>query len=267
MREIIGDSGPAVLLLPGGAESVDGFFPGMVDALVADPGCRVILYDRPGVAGSEVDGDLAGATAALHEAITAFGVGPVVVIGQSLGAAVAVLLAADHPADVAGLVLLDPTPLNDPALARMVEKRARSAVRAAGLPGIGALLRAMLRSSTRKSARRHDMSPQAKAAAAAMAELDFVQLGRAVEGLGDIADDFDHANLPSVPSIVVTADRTRGRTNDRIRAAHERLATALGAQLVSWPHAEHAVHLSHESEVIDVSRAVVRQVAASHPAA
>ena len=48
MLQVLGDSGPAVLLLPGGAEAVDGFYPGLIEGLMADPGCRVILYDRPG---------------------------------------------------------------------------------------------------------------------------------------------------------------------------------------------------------------------------
>jgi pimeloyl-ACP methyl ester carboxylesterase len=43
----------------------------------------------------------------------------------------------------------------------------------------------------------------------------------------------------------------------RRRRAHQRLATALGAPLVSWPGAEHAVHLSHPDEVLAVSRDVI----------
>ena len=41
---IVGDTGQPVMLLPGGAEASDGFFPGLPEGLVADPGCRVILY-------------------------------------------------------------------------------------------------------------------------------------------------------------------------------------------------------------------------------
>ena len=73
-----GDSGPAVLLLPGGAESVDGFFPGLVEGLVADPGCRVIEYDRPGTGTSAVERSLADAPGHLHALIEDLVFGPVV---------------------------------------------------------------------------------------------------------------------------------------------------------------------------------------------
>src|SRR4029078_3960982 len=97
MRQVLGDSGPAVLLLPGGAEAVEGFYPGLIQGLMADPGCRVILYDRPGTAGADLEGGLAGAADAIHGTLSELGIAPVVVVGQSLGGAVALLLARDHP--------------------------------------------------------------------------------------------------------------------------------------------------------------------------
>lgn len=263
MLEIQGDSGTAVLLLPGGAEAVDGFFPGLVEALRADPGCRVILYDRPGVEGSSVAGGLADATDAIHTTLADLGVGPVVVIGQSLGAAVAVLLAHDRPDDVAGLVLIDPTPINDPALARMVAKRAEATARAARIPGVTSLLRALLRASTKKSARTHDMSPEAKAALRKMTELDIARLGASVAGMPEIADAFDESRLPHVPALVLTADR---KPTDPIRLAHQRLATALDAPLIAWPRAEHAMHLTNQAQVIAAAQEVVRNVSADRAA-
>ena len=56
----------------------------MVEGLMADPGCRVILYDRPGTVVSDVVGGLADATDSIHATLAQLGVGPVVVIGQSL---------------------------------------------------------------------------------------------------------------------------------------------------------------------------------------
>lgn len=257
MVKIVGDSGPAVLLLPGGAEGVEGFFPGLVEGLHADPGVRVILFDRPGVGDSTAPGGLADAADALHSAIGDDG--PVVAIGQSLGGAVALLLAARHPSDIAGLVLLDPTPINDPDLAVMVEKRARQAVTMFGMPLVGAVLRGALMRSAKKSVKRHDMGPEARDAMLTIAELDAPKLGRAVAGLADIGAGLDLSAVPRVPAVVVTADRA---PHDRIRAAHERLAEAIGAELVSWRRAEHAVHLTHPAEVLETSRAVLRAV---HP--
>ena len=262
MREVLGDSGPAVMLLPGGGEAVKGFYPGLVEGLMADPGCRVILYDRPGTVGSLVDGGLAGATEAIHETLAELGIGPVVVIGQSLGGAVGLLVTRDHPDGVAGLVLLDPTPVNDVKLARQVEQTARIMARLSTLPGIGWALSAMLRSSAKGSARRHHMTPDARAAMLKMAEVDLAGLARSAEGLEVIARGFDESQLPLVPAAVLTADR---KADSTIRAAHQRLATAFDTPLLSWKGAEHAMHLSNPDEVLEASRAVLRAVAAAKP--
>lgn len=260
MTQVIGESGPAVLLLPGGAEAVEGFFPGLIEGLVADPGCRVILYDRPGAGDSAVDGGLADASGALHAMIGELGIGPVVVIGQSLGGAVALLLAADHPDDVAGLVLLDPTPISDRELASMVSRRMGTMVKLFRMPVIGRLLRSYLVSSAEKSARRHDMTPEASAATRKIADVDMTHLAAAVVGLDELAEGLDLSRIPRVPAVVVTADR---KGTSSIRRAHETLATAIGASLVSWPGAEHEVHLTHQHEVLELSRDVVRQVIAA----
>ena len=206
-----------MLMLPGGAEAVEGFFPGLVEGLIADPGCRVILFDRPGTGTSEVDGGLAEASDAIHAALTELGIGPVVVIGQSLGGAVALLVARDHPQDVAGLVLLDPTPVNDVKIAKNVEKTSRVTGRLSTVPGLGALLTAMLRSSANKSIRRHEMGPEASAAMLKITEVDLVKLGESADGLEAIAQGFDESQLPHVPAAVVTADR---KANSAIRRAH-----------------------------------------------
>ena len=260
MREVLGESGPAVLLLPGGAEAVEGFYPGLIEELIADPGCRVVLYDRPGTAGSGTEGGLAGATEAIHDTLAELGVGPVVVIGQSLGGAVGLLLARDHPEDVSGLVLLDPTPVNDVKLARQVEQKARTMAQLSTVPGIGWALSAMLRSSANRSARRHDMTPDARAAMLTMAEVDLPGLARSAEGLEHIAQGFDESKLPRVPAAVVTADR---RVDSAIRRAHERIASALDTPLLCFAGAEHAVHLTHPDQVLQASRAVLRAVAAT----
>lgn len=260
MLQVLGESGPAVLLLPGGAEAVDGFFPGLVEGLIADPGCRVILYDRPGTAASEVVGGLAEATDSIHTMLISLSVGPVVVVGQSLGGAVAMLLARDHPDDVSGLVLLDPTPVNDVKLARQVELMASTTATLSTVPGLGWALTALLRTSATRSARRHAMSPAARAAALAMADVDLPQLCAAAAGLERLAHSFDESQLPLVPAAVVTADRRYGSP---LRRAHQRVAAALDTPLLSWRRAVHEVHLSHEREVLEVTRAVVRAVAAA----
>jgi pimeloyl-ACP methyl ester carboxylesterase len=112
---IVGSGGPVVVLLPGGAESAEGFAPALVEGLVADPGCRVVLWDRPR------GGSLTRAPAAVHRMLADHDLGPAVLVGQSLGGAVAAMTACAHPGDVAGLVLLDPTPVNDNVAAIQIE--------------------------------------------------------------------------------------------------------------------------------------------------
>ncbi|WUL55635.1 hypothetical protein OHS58_19885 [Amycolatopsis sp. NBC_00348] len=45
-----------------------------------------------------------------------------------------------------------------------------------------------------------------------------------------------------------------------VRRAHDRLATALGADVVSWPGATHSVHLDHPDEVLATVRDLVTRV-------
>lgn len=258
MVRVLGDDGPLVLLLPGGAEAVEGFFPGLAEGLLVEPGCRVVLYDRAGTGSSAVAGTIADAADDLHAMIAALGAGPVVAIGQSLGGAAALLLAQQHPGDVAGLVLLDPTPVSDPALARQVVDRARSMAKLARFRLAHRALTALLVASVKRSARKHRMSAAAREAGLRVAAVDIPGLGAAVEGLVEAADGFDASRIPRVPTAVVTADRKAG---DPVRAAHERLAAALGVEVVRWPGAEHAVHLTHEAEVLALSRDIVRRVA------
>ncbi|MEV8372582.1 alpha/beta hydrolase [Kribbella sp. NPDC056861] len=251
-----GESGPPVLLLPGGAESCDGFFPGLPEGLAADPGCRVILQDRPGT-GAAADGSLADAAAYVSGLIDELGCGPVVVVGQSLGGAVAVLLAREYPEKVAGLVLLDPTPINDVRLAAQVEQTMRRTARVASIPVLGGLVKAGLRASAAKIVRRQQLRPDCAEAQAKIGQLDIPQLGRAVEGLTELAKSFEEVELPRLPAVVVTADR---KPDNKIRQAHTRLAAALGAPIVCWPGATHSVHLDHPDETLAVVRDLVSSI-------
>jgi pimeloyl-ACP methyl ester carboxylesterase len=245
---------PPVLLVPGGAEAVHGFFPGMPEALAEDPGCRVVEFDRPGAEGSTEDGSLADAADAIHAEIPRLGCAPVVVVAQSLGGAVAVLLAAAHPEDVVGLVLLDPSPINDTELATALERRMASTERLGRVPVVRSLLHALLRGSASRSARRHGMEPARRAAALQMADADLGRLARAVDGIASVAARLDLSDAPAVPTVVVSADRPE---DDAVRRAHERLARAFGGTVAIWPGAEHMVHLTHPEQVLGVCREVI----------
>ena len=74
---------------------------------------RVVAFDARGHGGSErlpADVSRAAHTADALMVIERLGLAPAVVIGQSLGAQVAILLAAEHPELMRGLVVVDASP-------------------------------------------------------------------------------------------------------------------------------------------------------------
>ena len=101
--------GPAVVLIHGnvvtGSDWEDS---GLVEALLRHH--RVIAFDRPGFGHSDRPRDRIWTAERqadlLHMALRRLGVARPVVVGHSWGAGVALAMAARHPQDVAGLVLL-----------------------------------------------------------------------------------------------------------------------------------------------------------------
>ncbi|RBL80328.1 hypothetical protein DDE05_52050 [Streptomyces cavourensis] len=86
------------------------------------------------------------------------------------------------------------------------------------------------------------------------------ELARALEGLCALAEDFRESDLPrGVPAAVVSADHEPGRIGDGARAAHARVAAALGVPVTRWPGTSHSLHLEQPERTIDVIRAVVRR--------
>lgn len=242
-------TGPAVLLLPGAGARCDGFFPGLAGSLAAEPGSRVIEYDVPE--------SLPEVTAHLHDLIARLGTGPVVVVGQSLGGAMALVLARDHPEDVAGLVLLDVTPVNDAVLCRRVERAFRAVALMCRIPLIHRMFQRRMVQGAAREARRLQLRPDCAAAGAQVAaEADLVQLGRVVTGLAELSVRFDETGLPRVPAAVITADRSPDSASHR---AHQRIADALGESLLCWPGSTHSVHLTHPDEVLAAVRDVLER--------
>lgn len=254
---IYGDAGQPILLLPGGAASCTGFFPGVVEGLLSDPGCRVIVHDRPGTGTSVTAGSLAGASAHLHTLIEELGMGPVIVVGQSLGGAVGVLFARDYPNDVAGVVLLDATPINDSRVCARVERGFTFTAALSRFPGIDKSLSFMIRRAAEKDIQRWGFRPDCADAYLQISETDVRELAHSLKGLTSLAADLREGDLPKIPAAVVTADR---KQDNKIRRAHQRLADAFGGSLISWPGAIHQVHLQYLEETLTTIRQVASQV-------
>lgn len=258
--QVHGESGPPVLLLPGGSVTCEGFYPGYVEALVEEPGARVVVHDRPGTGTSPVDGTLAEASSHLHTLVQDLGMGPVVVVGQSLGGTVATLFARDFPEDVAGIVLLDATPFNDVALIKKVERMYTWLAVAARAAPTRYLLRRWMSSEAEKLIAAHGLQPRYADALRANAAVDMRDIARSLRGISAIAEGFREADLPSgIPAAVVSADHKQNATGTSVRAAHQRLADAFGTSVTRWPDASHGLHLEFPAETIEVIRTVVRE--------
>ncbi len=256
--DVLGTSGPPVLLLPGGAEAADGFFPGLVEGLIDDPGARVIIHDRPGTGTSDEDGLLADAADHLHGVIGELGLGPVVLVGQSLGGAVAILLAIKHPDDVGGLVLLDPTPITDVAGAVKLERAMGISRRLYGVPGLRQLIQGQLRRGMRRSVHGMQLREDCRVALEKIGDVDLAKLALAVRGIGGIAAEVRLDDLPAVPAAVILADRPDDHPYSE---SHLAMARALGVERVRWPGAAHNVQVTHPDETLAAVRGVVGQVA------
>ncbi|MEJ7932227.1 alpha/beta hydrolase [Ramlibacter sp. AN1015] len=102
-------SGPPVAMLHGNGVHMGDLLASGVPQQLAQS-CRVVLFDRPGFGHSLRPRDRLwtphAQAAVLHRALLALGMDRPVVLGHSLGALVALALALDYPANLAGLVLV-----------------------------------------------------------------------------------------------------------------------------------------------------------------
>ena len=103
-------SGPPVVMIHGLGGNLMNFTHSMVARIARDH--RVIALDRPGSGYStradDGDASLRAQAQMIAACLDALDVGPALVVGHSLGGAVSLALALDHPERVAGLALLAP---------------------------------------------------------------------------------------------------------------------------------------------------------------
>ncbi|TFW03184.1 alpha/beta fold hydrolase [Oxalobacteraceae bacterium OM1] len=102
--------GPALLLIHGLAGQMRHFTYGVTERLASQH--RVVTLDRPGsgysVRGEATPADLSTQAAAIAALIDTLQLGRPFVVGHSLGGAIALTLAVEHPQRVSGLALVAP---------------------------------------------------------------------------------------------------------------------------------------------------------------
>ena len=102
--------GQALVLIHGLAGQMRHFTYGMVKLLA--PHFRVVAIDRPGsgysVRPEAMPADVSTQAAAIAALLDKLQLGPAVIVGHSLGGAIALTLAVEHPRCVAGLALVAP---------------------------------------------------------------------------------------------------------------------------------------------------------------
>ncbi|MDP9182526.1 MAG: alpha/beta hydrolase [Actinomycetota bacterium] len=253
--EITGTSGSPVLLLPGGASTSRGFFPGLAEVLA---GHRVVSLDRPGTGLAHDRGvaTLASGSAAAASVLEDLGAGPAVVVGQSLGGALAVQLAMDHPDLVSGLVLIDPTPVDLPKLAGKL----RPLLGVLSLPGRVPVVGARLdRLVWKAMSARSSVAPEARSGLEAMiSSASWATTGRAVRTLkDDVVALAPRLRRLDVPVVLLTAER---KADHAVRKSHERLVSELGGHIVAPSGAVHAEHLRDPEGVNALVQSVVAEV-------
>jgi pimeloyl-ACP methyl ester carboxylesterase len=254
---VTGSSGPPVVLLAGGASSSHRFFPGVEEAL---SDYRVVSFDRPGTGKAQDLGtaSFTTGTAALASFLAELGAGPAVVVGQSLGGAQAVHFATTRSDLVAGLVLVDPTPLDAPEQLKL----ARRVFGAVGLPGRLPLVGKRAEKLMWNLLGGHGIIPEAREAWEVMStSASFAVTVRALEKTDDeMVDLLGRLHHLDVPVVLLTADR---KPDHAVRRSHERLIARIGGEIVAPPKAVHAQQLRDPKSVNELVLRVAREAAAS----
>ncbi len=226
-----------VLLVPGGGSSVHGYFPELASCLGTH--ARLIAVDPRGldVATGRRWLRLAEHARWLAQAVRLDCDGPVVVIGHSLGGLVALRLALDEPDVVAGLLLLDPSPLMPAALLPGGVLKLVSASRkmATDIGAVGRRLRHDLRG--RPLSHSQERSAATPRSVPTIARLMWYLL---FDGL-PLAADLAAGRLTAIPTTVVSADE---HAPDSVtRRTHERVITWItGATMEVWEGTTHPLH-------------------------
>jgi pimeloyl-ACP methyl ester carboxylesterase len=250
-----GSGGPTVVVEPGlGGASADL---GWVTAAVARTS-RICVYDRAGRGWSEpADGpqDAARIAADLHTLLDRAGVpGPYVLAGHSFGGLYVLSFAAQFPAEVAGMVLLDSTAPNPgsahPASTESstVPGRVSALMPAVAHLGVGRLI---------AQSSYDDLPPEvqdsARANGSTVRDLDS-SLQEFLQGSASIQQAASLTDLGAKPLVVLTADTG---SDARWQAAQQHLATLSTNSVHRHAQATHESLVGDQADSAAASQAIV----------
>jgi pimeloyl-ACP methyl ester carboxylesterase len=247
---------PRVLLVPGGASTSHGYFPGLAGALSGT--ATFIEADPPGIGATSQDRRplrLATYARGLAQSVRRVGDDPVVVVGHSLGGLVALRLAADEPELVAGLMLLDPTPLI-PAWMRWP-----MALFFGVLGHLGPVGRRMWEARAGRDLRVVSMSAEQQRAFAVYTHPQFLaQNARWARHLARdsaaLVADLRSGKLGRPRTVVVSAGEHA--PNSAVRRAHQQLVAWIPeAQLQVWEATAHPLHIQEPGRVAETLRTLL----------
>lgn len=109
-HEVVGDGDRPVVITAGGRYSKDTPGPRELAGILAQSGCRVLIWDRPNCGASDMCFDAETETLlnanSLAGLLRALDFGPALMMGGSQGARLSLMTAINHPELVAGLFLL-----------------------------------------------------------------------------------------------------------------------------------------------------------------
>jgi pimeloyl-ACP methyl ester carboxylesterase len=239
---------PSIVLVPGGGSSVRGYFPELGARLQGR--VRMLEIDPPGLDVAAGRRWLRNADHArvLAEAVRREGAAPAFLVGHSLGGLVALRLALDEPELVAGLLLLDPSPLLPAML--MPAQLLRPIGRLRGLR------RHMQSFASRTTTPRR---PQRVRLAQRL-------LWYFVLDAGALAADICATGLRGLPTVVISA--AEHGSDGVTRVTHERIVSWIpGARLETWPDTTHGLQVERPAAVAKAILSLVEQVRSKRSAA
>lgn len=257
----VGDDGGKwrVLLVPGGASSVHGYFPGLGRPVGAR--AELVEADPPwiGAEGDRRPLRLPEYAGALALAARSRGGGRIVALGHSLGGLIALRLAVDEPDLVAGLVLLDPTPPAPRSQLTALSWQMRAAV------ALGPVGPRLWEAEAHRAVRGIEMDGEQERALHVYTDRRFVaeSVRWARHLAGDVAllaGDLAAGKLPRIPAVVVSAGEHGEKS--AVRRAHRQLTGWIpGADLQVWDGTRHPLHIQQPDRVASVLLALLERVA------